>query len=149
MHLILLCGVECCFRQRNISPIQKNADLAQNITKKVHGIKDQVKHLAQLKGMLEESVPCSPEGLCSVQKSLGEEALSKTCGTFPRENVHFHNLNIRSFTTNCPEVARLTVASKEAMKLVDQPMAKKVKEVSLFSVKVLFQATKKTFFRDL
>ncbi len=67
----------------------------------------------------------TPEGLCSVQKSLGERALSKTCGTFPRVNFHFHNLNIRSFTQECPEVARLTVTSEDAMNLVDRPKAKK------------------------
>ena len=90
-----------------------------------------------------------PEGLCSVQKSLGERALSKTCGTFPRENYHFHNLNIRAFTNECPEVARLVVASEDAMNLVDRQQ-KRMRASNSFFCEALFQATKKTFFfRDL
>ena len=126
------CALSCCvgwnvaLDKETYRQYQKNADLAQNITKKVHGISRSSQAFGTIKRNAGgECSMLTPEGLCSVQKSLGEEALSKTCGTFPRENVHFHNLNIRSFTTNCPEVARLTVASKEAMKLVDQPMAKK------------------------
>lgn len=126
------CALSCCvgwnvaLDKETYRQYKKDADLAQNVTKKVHGISRSSQAFGTIKRNAGgECSMLTPEGLCSVQKSLGEKALSKTCGTFPRENVHFHNLNIRSFTTNCPEVARLTVASKDAMRLVDQPMAKK------------------------
>ncbi len=126
------CALSCCvgwnvaLDKETYRQYKNDADLAQNITKKVHGISRSSQAFGTIKRNAGgECSMLTPEGLCSVQKSLGEKALSKTCGTFPRENFHFHNLNVRSFSTTCPEVARLTVASEEAMKLVDQPMAKK------------------------
>jgi len=53
--------------------------------------------------------PFLSEKLCSIQKHLGEDHLSHTCATFPR-NIHdFLGTIERSLDLSCPEAARLAL----------------------------------------
>ncbi|MEJ7138562.1 flagellin lysine-N-methylase [Amphibiibacter pelophylacis] len=57
------------------------------------------------------------QGLCDIQNSMGEQALSATCRNFPRL---FHSIAGQvhvSATLSCPEAARLALDSADAMTL--------------------------------
>ncbi len=45
-------------------------------------------------------------GLCEIHKRLGEEALSTTCKTFPRQDVALNGQKRDSLSMGCPEAAR-------------------------------------------
>lgn len=49
--------------------------------------------------------------LCKVQSKLGEEALSKTCTTFPRQDTKINGVTTKGLTLGCPEVVNLAVFS--------------------------------------
>ncbi len=53
--------------------------------------------------------------LCRIQGTLGEQALSETCATFPRVNNAVDHLLEQSATLACPEAARLALLSREPM----------------------------------
>lgn len=57
--------------------------------------------------------------MCAVQKELGEEGLSDTCYTYPRQDTEFDGLRIRTLTLSCPEAARLALLSPDAFTLVE------------------------------
>jgi lysine-N-methylase len=59
------------------------------------------------------------EGLCSIQRALGESYLSNMCSTFPR-NLNFTGGVVeRSLSLSCPEAARLVLTDPEAMVFED------------------------------
>lgn len=55
--------------------------------------------------------------LCKVQSRLGEEALSKTCTTFPRQDAKTNGVTIKGLTLGCPEVARLAIFSNQKVSI--------------------------------
>lgn len=59
------------------------------------------------------------ERLCSIQKGLGESALSETCRSFPRERWTRDGRDYLGGKLSCPEAARLCLATPEAMTLSD------------------------------
>ncbi|MFZ3218492.1 MAG: flagellin lysine-N-methylase [Rhodoferax sp.] len=59
-------------------------------------------------------VMLSDENLCSIQKALGEDALSDTCHVYPRSVVQFGDRVEQSLTLSCPEAARLALTQEDA-----------------------------------
>lgn len=55
--------------------------------------------------------------LCQVQKTLGAEALSTTCKTFPRSERIYKNDVRKALNLSCPEVASLVLTDPNAMVL--------------------------------
>jgi lysine-N-methylase len=53
--------------------------------------------------------PFLADGLCSIQKHLGEDHLSHTCATYPRILNTFDRQRERSLDLSCPEAARLAL----------------------------------------
>ena len=51
------------------------------------------------------------DGLCLIQKKLGETALSATCASFPRSYTVVDGVLERSLNLSCPEAARLVLLS--------------------------------------
>lgn len=51
--------------------------------------------------------------LCSVQKKLGESALSKTCSTFPRLENTANGVTFKSLTLGCPEVVKHAIFTEK------------------------------------
>ena len=51
------------------------------------------------------------DGLCLIQKSLGETALSATCANYPRNYNVVDGILERSLNLSCPEAARLVLLS--------------------------------------
>jgi lysine-N-methylase len=59
----------------------------------------------------------SSDGMCSVQKQLGEEAIPLVCHTFPRDYSKVGN-DLRMYgKLGCPEIARLVLTDPQAMEL--------------------------------
>lgn len=147
------CALSCCvgwnvpLDKDTFRRYKKDAKLAQHVSKELYGVSRSSQQFGSIKKTPDGK--CSmltPEGLCSVQTSLGEGALSKICGTFPRANYHYQNLNVRTFTNACPEVARLAVSSKEAMSLVAQKDTKKDKCKQSVFLRGLFSDCRKNLF---
>ena len=73
---------------------------------------------------LGESCPMLDEQqLCSIQTTLGAEALSSTCSDFPRIYVHDGQRLAMAASLSCPEAARLALADEQALDLVELPLA--------------------------
>ena len=64
------------------------------------------------------------EGLCLIQKNLGETALSATCASFPRSYNVVDGALERSLNLSCPEAARLVL-------LIDTPLQFDVREAEV------------------
>lgn len=59
------------------------------------------------------------DGLCSIQKRLGEDYLGRTCATYPRISNTFENRRERSLDLSCPEAARLALLDPKPMQFGD------------------------------
>jgi len=57
------------------------------------------------------------EGLCSLQKAYGEEALCAVCGRYPRFRYEYGNLTQEGASISCPEACRLIVNTPTALAL--------------------------------
>lgn len=70
---------------------------------------------------LEETVcPALNEGLCSIQRALGEAYIPNLCSTYPRVlNVTGGTVE-RSLHLSCPEAARLVLSDPDAMVLCER-----------------------------
>ncbi|TDN56033.1 flagellin lysine-N-methylase [Scandinavium goeteborgense] len=58
--------------------------------------------------------------LCSVQREMGEQALSPTCAIYPRSTLRYADETRHTMTLSCPEVARLVLFNEDSMKLHEQ-----------------------------
>lgn len=56
-----------------------------------------------------------PDGLCSIQKSLGEEGLCSTCSRYPRHVEEFEGIREWSLSLSCPEAARIILSRTEPL----------------------------------
>jgi lysine-N-methylase len=66
------------------------------------------------------------DGLCSIQKRLGEDYLGHTCATYPRVSNTFGNHRERSLDLSCPEAARLALLAPAPMEFgsaADEPLS--------------------------
>lgn len=68
-------------------------------------------------------------GLCSIQKNLGEEYLSRVCRGYPRLSAHFKNIITRTLDTTCFAVIDLITQSEDSMDLI----MKEIKEDKVVS----------------
>jgi lysine-N-methylase len=59
--------------------------------------------------------PFLSEGLCSIQKKLGEQYLSKMCATYPRVMSLVDDVLYRSLHLSCPEAARIMLLDPNPM----------------------------------
>jgi lysine-N-methylase len=66
-------------------------------------------------GLAGASCPFLDEGLCGIQKSLGESYLSIVCARFPRVLNVVDDVLQRSLDLSCPEAARLMLLDPAAM----------------------------------
>jgi lysine-N-methylase len=66
---------------------------------------DDYAHIA----LIGATCPFLSEGLCSIQRRLGEEYLSNMCATYPRVMNRVDNVLHRSLDLSCPEAARVVL----------------------------------------
>ena len=55
------------------------------------------------------------DGLCKIQYALGEKALSKVCGFYPRFETELGLIREQGLSISCPEVARIILTRKEPL----------------------------------
>lgn len=60
------------------------------------------------------------EGLCTIQKVLGEEFLCKTCSVYPRSYTKIDDSIEKSLTLSCPEAARLALLNPEGIDFIEE-----------------------------
>lgn len=58
--------------------------------------------------------------LCKVHKSLGGEALSETCSTYPRSSHQYKTEKFNTVTLSCPEVTRLVLFDPNAFNMHEE-----------------------------
>lgn len=59
------------------------------------------------------------ENLCTIQKTLGEKALCRTCMVYPRQNIQLNQAIEKSLDTSCPEAARLILLNKDGINFIE------------------------------
>lgn len=59
------------------------------------------------------------EHLCTIQKTLGEEALCRTCMIYPRQNIQLNQTIEKSLDPSCPEAARLILLNKDGIDFIE------------------------------
>jgi lysine-N-methylase len=65
--------------------------------------------------------PFLSEGLCSIQKKLGERYLSKMCAAYPRVMSVVDEVLYRSLHLSCPEAARIVLLDPNLMEFDAEP----------------------------
>ena len=58
------------------------------------------------------------DGLCSIQRALGEDALCDTCRIYPRHVEEFRGIREWSLSLSCPEAARLILGNKDRLDFI-------------------------------
>lgn len=72
---------------------------------------------------LNEKGNCSyleSDSLCQIHRTMGPEALSKTCANYPRHKVFYKKEVIESLTLSCPEAARKVLFNETALNIDNQ-----------------------------
>jgi lysine-N-methylase len=77
---------------------------------------DDYAHIA----LIGATCPFLSEGLCSIQRRLGEEYLCNMCATYPRVMNRVDDVLHRSLDLSCPEAARLTLLNPEPISFEDE-----------------------------
>ncbi|QJE00956.1 hypothetical protein HH212_13735 [Massilia forsythiae] len=63
--------------------------------------------------------PIMSDGLCGVQKGLGESYLSTTCFTYPRQTRQFSGKFEQALMLSCPEAARQALLQPDAFDFIE------------------------------
>lgn len=64
--------------------------------------------------------PFLEEGLCSIQKNLGESYLSTTCSKYPKHIAIVDKILEKWATLSCPEIARLVLLNPQGVQFEDR-----------------------------
>jgi len=80
------------------------------------------------------SCPFLAEGLCSIQKQLGEEYLSVMCSAYPRVMNVVDDVLQRSLDLSCPEAARLVLLGPSPMEFDEEEGPPRDPRLGLLSV---------------
>lgn len=62
------------------------------------------------------------DGLCELQRTLGEQSLCRTCRNFPRWEVLLCDRSEQGLSPACPEAARRLLARTEPLRFVSAPL---------------------------
>ncbi len=95
--------------------------LREKIKKNMFYNHDQKKHYF----LLNKKGKCSfldSDGLCCIQKNVGEEYLTDVCAIYPRKYVLFDDYVIKSLSLSCPVAARMLLKENNTLLLVDKIM---------------------------
>jgi lysine-N-methylase len=84
---------------------------------------------------LPANTPCpffGEDHFCTIQSALGEELLSSTCDTFPRQATQIGSQIDLTGRLSCPEVARLVLLADDAMTTEPAPLDRRLSERGRF-----------------
>lgn len=106
------------YRQNNDQSLARQFKEA---VKRNHGGKDE-QHFGVITMQADGRCPfLDPENLCQIQRTLGAQALSPTCSSYPRRVNRFGQQLEYSLALSCPEAARLMLLDPEPITLIDIP----------------------------
>lgn len=103
----------------------KTPELAERLESKVkrsRGLNSVTQYARIEMKPVTQECPFMEEKLCAIQKTLGEDKLSDTCATYPRNNRVSGGQHEQSLTLSCPEAARLALLKADAMDFVEGTM---------------------------
>lgn len=66
-----------------------------------------------------QACPFMEDRLCGIQREMGEDKLSDTCATYPRNHRVMAGQHELSLTLSCPQAARLALLRADAMDFVE------------------------------
>ena len=85
----------------------------------------------------------SPEGLCSIQSELGEQALCQVCRDFPRLHHDYGSFLELGLELSCPEAARILLTAPEAPPEITEIPGSSVPDYEEDAMAVLLAAREK------
>lgn len=93
-------------------------------------------HYARIEMLpITQECPFMEEKLCGIQSKLGEDKLSNTCSTYPRNNQVIGDQHELTLTLSCPEAARLALLQADAMDFVEVSHQVRSEVISVFKFK--------------
>lgn len=96
--------------------------------------------------------PFFAEGLCSIQKKLGEEYLSVMCSTYPRVMCLVDDVLQRSLDLSCPEAARIVLLDPAPMEFDEEqgaPRDPRIRNLSILRTSDGESGKPYRYFREL
>ena len=76
-----------------------------------------------------QACPFLEQGLCAIHRDLGEDHLSNTCASFPRQTRHFARQFEHVLALACPEVARMALLAPDALDLIETEVVVRAESV--------------------
>ena len=117
------CKVSCCqfwsidYENSDVEKL-KNADCSECLKTLISDSFEPYKDKMRIK--LKDNGDCpfhNEEGLCSIQKELGEEYLSQICITYPRISLNVGGYVLKSCNITCPQVLSMICSDDNSMEL--------------------------------
>lgn len=132
------CPISCCQRWRidyNNEDVEKlkKADCSENLRMLIKNSFESFNDMMHIKLNDQKDCPFhNKEGLCSIQKELGEDYLSMTCRIYPRVGVDMDGYVLRSCSISCPQVLSMICSDDNSMELESySPKAKVIESVRI------------------
>lgn len=85
-----------------------------------------------------QACPFLEQGLCAIHRELGEDFLSNTCASFPRQTRQFAGQFEHVLALSCPEAARMALLAPDALDLIEAEIVVRAESVVTTSGKLLF-----------
>lgn len=135
------CPVSCCHRwridyQNDEVEKLKNAECSDSLKKIINESFEPYLQGDKMMIKLTDKKKCpfhNEEGLCAIQKELGEEYLSLVCKNYPRNAMFFGDYVLRSCTISCPHVLSMICCDENSMDLENTLVTKKSKIIFMDS----------------
>ena len=122
------CSFNCCCRDWQIVIDENTYKKYSQAETSVHEITSHISWDEEEKVFLidrggETACPfLRDDGLCKLQREHGEEFLSETCLSYPRQLYNFGEIIERSLTLTCPVAAELILQSSERLQFEQTPV---------------------------
>jgi len=112
---------ETFYKYKKVNDLQLKDKISRSLKKfKMGRTAEKFGYIANEKGT-ERCMFQQECGLCQIQSELGEDALSKTCRTFPRRVKKFNNASFLTGMTSCPEITKLCLSGEVEIEKIDKP----------------------------
>ncbi|MBP1546493.1 MAG: flagellin lysine-N-methylase [Oscillospiraceae bacterium] len=136
------CKVSCCHRWRidyTVKEVErlKNADCSDSLKSLIETSFEPIPDMKKYQIKLSEERKCpfhNAEGLCSIQKELGEEYLSYTCQIYPRYILYYNRYVLKSCSLSCPQVLKMICSDDSSMELENLKIKKTLTDVKADSI---------------
>lgn len=135
------CPVSCCQRWRidySNEEVEKlkNAECSDSLKKLINESFEPYLQNERMMIKLTDEKKCpfhNEEGLCAIQKELGEEYLSFVCKIYPRGAMSYGNYILKSCGISCPKVLFMICSDENSMDLENVPVSNKFENMMIDS----------------